>query len=373
MKTIKLLLGTAMTVLTIALSNQVQAQSKPRLIVNQIEAQEVMTSSKQLGDIIRFEFQKTKMFEVVEHYDVVDQLKGTDITPETCLSLKCMTQMGKQMKAQKVVSGRVSRYGEKIVISLRMVDVATETVEKSEVVEFLNIEKEIQQISGIAVKKMLGIEVDPLLENYLIDKDAVNNEVVVNTLSLNGPRMGVGYVGGRMGEVLMEKEENGGYGAIPVITQFGYQHEVQYMGAGNFQGLFEFIGMVGGMEQGMFIPSMSIMNGFRNSKTGIEFAFGPSFSLAKRADMYQDDAGNWVKGSDWVAQYDTLGVLQNPRPATTSRLDSRGTIELETGWVWALGKTFRSGHLNIPVNLYVSHKKDGFMTGVSVGFNLRNK
>jgi hypothetical protein len=45
-------------------------------------------------------------------------------------------------------------------------------------------------------------------------------------------------------------------------------------------------------------------------------------------------------------------------------------MEFNTNWVMAVGRTFRSGALNIPVNLYYSGNKYGQVIGTSVGFNI---
>jgi hypothetical protein len=39
-------------------------------------------------------------------------------------------------------------------------------------------------------------------------------------------------------------------------------------------------------------------------------------------------------------------------------------------FIFAVGRTFRAGALNIPVNVFYSSKKGGGMAGVSVGFNV---
>ena len=39
----------------------------------------------------------------------------------------------------------------------------------------------------------------------------------------------------------------------------------------------------------------------------------------------------------------------------------------------AIGKTFKSGYLNIPVNLYYSPKKGGSIIGLTFGFNIAKK
>ena len=110
----------------------------------------------------------------------------------------------------------------------------------------------------------------------------------------------------------------------PVTFQIGWQHEVQYLSAGNFQGLFEFIGLVGGLESGRFIPSVTVLNGFRFGKKGWEFALGPSMRVVKKADGYYDDAGKWHLESEWEGDPNT-----NTYPIV-SRLDSRGQTALPT-------------------------------------------
>ena len=68
----------------------------------------------------------------------------------------------------------------------------------------------------------------------------------------------------------------GKYGAI--MSQYGWQWETRFSDGGNVTGIVEWIALVGGMEKGMFLPSVSSMVGLRNSK-GIEFAVGPELSL----------------------------------------------------------------------------------------------
>jgi hypothetical protein len=45
--------------------------------------------------------------------------------------------------------------------------------------------------------------------------------------------------------------------------------------------------------------------------------------------------------------------------------------ELQAGFIVAVGKTFKSGRLNIPVNMYVVPSKDGIRMGASFGFNAK--
>ena len=68
----------------------------------------------------------------------------------------------------------------------------------------------------------------------------------------------------------------GKYGAI--MSQYGWQWESRFLDGGDVVGLVEWIALVGGMEKGMFLPSVSSMVGLRTA-SGFEFAAGPNLSL----------------------------------------------------------------------------------------------
>ena len=62
------------------------------------------------------------------------------------------------------------------------------------------------------------------------------------------------------------------------MSQYGWQWESRFADGGQVTGIVEWIALVGGMEKGMFLPSVSSMVGIRTAK-GIEFAIGPNLSL----------------------------------------------------------------------------------------------
>ena len=68
----------------------------------------------------------------------------------------------------------------------------------------------------------------------------------------------------------------GKYGSF--MTQYGWQWENRFSDGGNVTGIVEWIALFGGMEKGMFLPSISSMVGLRSDK-GVEFTIGPNFSL----------------------------------------------------------------------------------------------
>ena len=132
------------------------------------------------------------------------------------------------------------------------------------------------------------------------------------------------------------------------------------------------MGLVSGLESGKFIPSLTVLNGFRFGKKGWEFALGPSFRVVSKADGYYttDDQGE----TTWHLEHTGVDTLGNPNPPEiVSRLDSRGDPVLSVGLVLAAGRTFKSGYLNMPVNVYVSPRRDGWIVGASFGFNIQKK
>jgi opacity protein-like surface antigen len=107
---------------------------------------------------------------------------------------------------------------------------------------------------------------------------------------LAGPRVGITMISaGSLASILRKdvgfwdgeiREEwtgsTGKYGAV--MSQYGWQWESRFADGGNVTGIVEWIALVGGMEKGFFLPSVSSMVGVRTAK-GIEFAVGPNLSL----------------------------------------------------------------------------------------------
>lgn len=109
----------------------------------------------------------------------------------------------------------------------------------------------------------------------------------------------------------------------PMISQFGWQKERRFLSSpSGFTGVTEFVLLVGGMDQGVLLPSVNWLVGARTAE-GVEFAAGPNLTSAGVA----------------------LAV--------------------------ATGVTFRTGNLNIPVNLAAVPSRNGLRLSFLVGFNSR--
>ena len=142
--------------------------------------------------------------------------------------------------------------------------------------------------------------------------------LVINTInaqiqSLEGPRFGMVYVSASPGSTFLNGDLalDDIFDGVPnyndiaegaFTSLYGWQFESRFADGGNVTGIVEWIALVGGMERGKFLPSLSSMVGAR-SASGLEFALGPNLSLN--------------------------GISM----------------------VFGLGYNFKSGNLNIPVNI----------------------
>jgi hypothetical protein len=156
-----------------------------------------------------------------------------------------------------------------------------------------------------------------------------------------GPRIGATYIDyGTVRDYL--KSEN----KSSIITQFGWQFETRLFTADDgTSALLEFVPLIGGFDQGLFLPSISILTGIRNAtdaKMSLEFAVGPNFSITR----------NW---------------------------ENKAAPSI--GLVIAVGTSIKKSNINFPINLVfvpsVGEKHDGkdYETGWKLslifGFNSR--
>ena len=366
------------TLFTISLTSFAQV---PTAAIVSVYTQGVKISPDMAESLMRIEVTKTGKFNVLDKLDMLEVLNENQIDVSNCFGKKCLTTVGSQAGVDKMITGAIENLGKKIVITVKLLDVKTGNYDKIAIEEFINLDTEVQTMMQITTNKALGIENDPeLLDNFVYFNQPP--EAPITYIKNNGPRMGMSFVGGDMGQVLQNPASMGGFDATPIMTQIGYQFEGSYLSAGNFQALIEGLVFLTGVEQNMFNPSLAILNGFRSSKNGWEIGFGPTFRLSRIADgYYVGDVisnDNWRLESEWrvPANLDTTspwgGYLDNPNESY-SRMDSRGVVRLQAGWVWALGKTFHSGYLNIPVNAFLSYNKNGHFIGLSMGFNITKK
>jgi hypothetical protein len=150
-----------------------------------------------------------------------------------------------------------------------------------------------------------------------------DEESAYDEIHLNGPRIGFTVLSAN---VLDKARENSYLRSLsPFLTQFGWQFETRIFRMPNgTSGLLEVVPLIGGLEQGKFIPSLNALVGIRGPK-GLEFGMGPNLT--------------------------PMGV----------------NVAL------AVGTSFRSNGVNFPVNFAVVPGNGGVRFSLLLGFNSRRR
>ncbi len=357
----------------------------------------LQVDAKIVAKLLRYELIKLDKYSVYDEYDMKEAIAKDPTLQEECLSTKCLIRMGKELNVDYTISGSIDQFADKIVINLKMIDVKSGKLYKTEMLEFADQEVELQRMIAVVLRNLHDLQSDETLVDRLEFKNDVVASKSVGKMNNSGPRVGVGIMTGDFREFATRPYSQGGLDIMPTVSMIGYQFEAQYVGTENFSGLFEFLVNVNGLEQGQFIPSITIANGFRFGKAGWEFAFGPGFSLERKTNGFFDtegrfgNSGNYFSNDDWneytmrnynneaaYPEYFSNGYFMAPSVTDiepnynmdSKFLDRRGGTKLSTMFVFAFGRTFRAGALNIPVNIFYTSRRGGGMAGINVGFNV---
>ncbi len=372
------------------------AQTKSSIAVTNPSVNGLFATPTIASKLIRLELIKLNLYNVYDEFDMADAYKKNPEFLNNCVSKTCLVELGTELNVDYTVSGSYDALGDKIVLTIKIIDVKNNTIFKTGTKEFDNQEPELQRMTEILLNEMHGIE----SPKELVDRLKFKNELItsnnVGKVNNSGPRVGYAYMVGSMAEFATRSTDRGGLDIFPGISMIGYQVEGQYVGTENFSALIEGVFNVSGLEQGQFIPTATIMNGFRFGKAGWEFGFGPGFGLKKVTNGFFDSEGTfgdkdtYFNSEDWTsyAAKESLDPTQHPSffktdgtmkslteinskyNLTSKHADTRGDLAISTMFVMAIGRTFRAGSLNIPVNVFYSSRKGGGMVGVSVGFNV---
>lgn len=379
---------------SVSLNYSTAQEQKPSIAVSNPNINGIATKAESVAKMMRLELIKMDKHIVLDEFDMNDVTKSNPEFQSNCLGLNCLSKLGQALNVDYVASGSIDALGNKIAVTIKVVDVKNGKIYKSLVKEYDDQEPELQRMIELTLKEMYGLPV----QKEIVDRISYKNELIttnnVGKINNSGPRIGYAYLVGSMNEFAMRPESQGGLDIFPGVSMIGYQIEGQYVGTENFSALVEGIININGLEQGLFIPSLTIMNGFRFGKAGWEIAFGPGFSVRKTSYGFFDTEGTFGESryysqADWDQhavttygndpQYNTQGYFVAPTPTEINPnynfdkkyADARGNASISTLFVFAFGRTFRAGALNIPVNVFYSSQRGGGMAGVNVGFNVQ--
>ncbi len=379
----KMLVGAFFTFSTVFLS---QAQNAFTIAAANPNVNGVAISGESGAKMIRLELIRLGKYKVYDEFDMADVVKANPEFQANCYGQTCLVKLGEALKTDFVICGSIDGLSNKIAVTLKIVNIKNKSIEKSAIKEFANQPNEVQRMIEIVLKEMHGVEVDKVLQDRLAFKNDIITSNNVGKVNNSGPRIGIAGMVGSLYEFATRDASRGGLDIFPAISMIGYQLEGQYVGTENFSALVEGIVNVSGLEQGQFIPSFTLMNGFRFGKGNWEFAFGPGFGLKRTTNGFFDDKEVFGEKDAYWSEADfknTYGMSADPDALAEALLgykpgydfsekhgDIRGITAINTSFVFAFGRTFQAGALNIPVNLFYSSQRGGGFAGINVGFNV---
>lgn len=366
-----------LTTCLIGIFSQAQTDQVPTIAVANPNVNGLTVKPESVAKMMRLEAIKLNKYKVYDEYDMADVLKAKEEYRSQCYGQNCLLKLGAELNVNYVMCGSVDGLGNKIALTIKIVDVKNQTLYKSSVKEFDNQETEIQRMIEILLYEMHGFTVDKVIADRLAFKNEVITSNNIGKINNSGPRIGGAALVGSLHEFATRSTAEGGLDIAPFVSMIGYQFEGQYVGTENFSALVEGIINVSGLEQGKFLPSFTLMNGFRFGKSGWEFAFGPRLSVKHTSQGFFDTEnlysqnGKYFSESDWVKYAANNQVTLNEAYTFEENLDMRGSSKLSTSFVVGFGRTFRAGSLNVPVNLFYTSQKGGGFAGINVGFNVQ--
>jgi len=361
---INIIISTLLICLTIS---QLSAQKATQVALAGVTSPSIGSiTNEEASALFRLELEKMdSQFYLIDKYETLEKLEANNLSTINCLSKSCMQKVGKALKANQVVAGSIETTKDKIIISARLLSVRDSSIIKSVTMDFTNNTYAYQEMIRISLRKLFGYQVpsdrEEILTNPNSPESAINNPNTTR-LKLNGPRIGGVFLSGPMVERLQSSKEEGGADLYsPTMTVFAYQYETQYLNEGNFQALIEFIPAVIGLDQNLFIPSFTFLNGFRSNSSGWEFALGPIFNFVPLAKGYRDSSNTWVK----------TDIAPDENTKLIKTYDRRGAVTLQTSFMFAVGKSFKTGRLNLPISAYYVPGKEVQRFGLVFGFTSR--
>lgn len=297
----------------------------PSIAVLDFDCKSVDGCGTYLASITRTEISEWNSYNLLINYDVDYLAEKAGINAKDCHTTNCIIEYGKAANSDFVLSANLENYNDYIIYSMRLTDVNGAKVASYKTKKFIDNLDNLEQMTLQMVRLVFDRQTDDHEISVLEKGETYYVDIPKRStgqLALAGPRIGVAYFES------LQVARDAGRGVNPLTTIIGYQFEKMYLNRGDYQMLFEMIPMIVGLEQGMFIPSFSLLHGVRNNKTGLEIGVGPNVSLS-------------------FAGY-------------------------QAGLVFAAGINMRAGDLNFPLNAYIAprgNKQSSF--GISTGYTFR--
>ena len=167
----------SISLLTILFSIPLHAE-KMRIAIMDFQAKGVAKSLAQnVAELIRGEMINTDRFIVVERSQMNQILKEHEFGQTGCTDVSCAVEIGKILSAKKILIGTIMKMGGVIIITARIVDVATGTGEFSEK-QKAQSEQNLFEAVTIFTKKLTD-RIEGKVGTYVDEQITTEEEVIV--------------------------------------------------------------------------------------------------------------------------------------------------------------------------------------------------
>jgi hypothetical protein len=203
-----------------------------------------------------------------------------------------------------------------------------------------------QEIVDASTKKNKAPRTDDVYRNPTTEstngqlwKPSSDDFLPESTKKFGGPRVGLTLLSsGTLADEIALK------GKRPILTQFGWQFEQRIFTIDNgTSGIVEFIPLIAGMEQGLFLPSANLLIGLRGGgKQSIEVALGPNVSLLGLGMVFAAGTNFYSGGINFplnIAVVPSIGSIKDVHDPITGQ---KSSYRVETGWRITLTVGFNS-------------------------------
>jgi len=127
----------------IGLTSSSQAVKKPKLTILNVDSKGFNLDAQQMGNLVRLEMEKLDKYDVTDRYDIAYLIEKNNLNVTNCYGKICLVEIGEKVGSEYMLTGSVESYPNNIILSLRLINVKEQSIEKTFVQEYLNLPLEV--------------------------------------------------------------------------------------------------------------------------------------------------------------------------------------------------------------------------------------
>ena len=148
---------TFLSILFSFLSITIFAQNmKPSLGIIEFKTVGLDKGNEEITDVVRFEIEKSQKYKLLDKDEMEVKFAQEKINPDNCFNQICLVFTGKTLLVDKMLSGSVSKLGDNKLVTFKLYDMKSESLEVSKKIEIIHDE-------GTSINKIINKSLDEFL------------------------------------------------------------------------------------------------------------------------------------------------------------------------------------------------------------------